>query len=238
MSAEWILYIVFGALALGCAFGVVFAPNPVHSALYLVATLLSIAILFLAQSAYFLSAVQIIVYTGAIVVLFLFVIMLLGIDSPDPDEVDRLRNPGTVVVVAGVVVVFFLLVQLAVGFSWPAGVPGTTGSAEAQAAAGGNVQAISEVLFTKFLLPFEVTSFLLIAGVIGAVVLARRGRGVFGAGIGRSREVVEELRRRSESAAGAEEAAEAAAGAAADAAAADADAAAAESVGAVSEEER
>lgn len=195
MSAEWILYIVFGALALGCAFGVVFAPNPVHSALYLVATLLSIAILFLAQSAYFLSAVQIIVYTGAIMVLFLFVIMLLGIDSPDPDETDRLRNPGTVVLVAGVVVVFFLLVQLAVGFAWPTGVPGTSGSAEAQAAAGGNVQAISAVLFTKFLLPFELTSFLLVAGVIGAVVLARRGRGVFGAGIGRSREVVEELRR-------------------------------------------
>lgn len=200
MSAEWILYIVFGALAIGCAFGVVFAPNPVHSALYLVATLLSIAILFLAQGAYFLSAVQIIVYTGAIVVLFLFVIMLLGIDSPDPDETDRLRNPGTVVLVAVVVVVFFTFVQLAVGFAWPTGVPGTTGSLEAQDAAGGNVQAISAVLFTKYLLPFEITSFLLIAGVIGAIVLARRGRGVFGAGIGRSREVVEELQRRSEEA--------------------------------------
>lgn len=198
MSAEWILYIVFGALAIGCAFGVVFAPNPVHSALYLVATLLSIAILFLAQGAYFLSAVQIIVYTGAIVVLFLFVIMLLGIDSPDPEETDRLRNPGTVVLVAGVVVVFFVFVQLAIGFAWPTGVPGTTGSQEAQAAAGGNVQAISAVLFTKYLLPFEVTSFLLIAGVIGAIVLARRGRGVFGVGIGRSREVVEELQRRSD----------------------------------------
>jgi len=212
MAAEWFIYLVFGFLALACAVAMVFSANPVHSALFLVATLTSIAALFLGQQAYFLSAVQIIVYTGAIVVLFLFVIMLLGIDRTDPDEADRLRNPMVVGLFGFGLLAFMTLLVLIMGFQWPVGAKGTNGTPEAVEAAGGNVKALSSVLFTKYLLPFEVTAALLIAAVVGAVVIAKRDKRLFGAGIGRSREVLEELRHRREADAEPEEPEEASVG--------------------------
>jgi len=88
------LFFIFGALTLGAAVGVVLARNPVHSALFLVLTLVSVAVLFLLQDAQLVAAVQIIVYAGAIVVLFLFVIMLLGVDRPENfDEPLRFQRP-------------------------------------------------------------------------------------------------------------------------------------------------
>ncbi len=182
--AEWILYAIFGALALGGALGVVFLANPVHSALSLVVTLVSIAVLFLEQSAFFLSTVQIIVYTGAIVVLFLFVIMMLGVDRGDERETRMLSRASFRYGFLAAVAVLLVPILLVTG-GWPTGAPGTDTKA-AITAAGGNVQAIAQSLFTQYLLPFEVTSILVVAAIVGVIVLAKRPKGLRGAGVGRS----------------------------------------------------
>jgi NADH-quinone oxidoreductase subunit J len=167
-------YVVFFIAAAGClagAVGVVMQRNPVHAALSLVGTLFGVAVLFVAQGAHFLAAVQVIVYAGAIVVLFLFVIMLLGVDRAEQLETDSLagqRPAAAGVAVAGVA----LLVLLAVR-----GVQVTTGATSDVAALKGgtpNIQLLGRALFTDYVFAFEVTSVLLVIAVVGAVVLARR----------------------------------------------------------------
>jgi NADH-quinone oxidoreductase subunit J len=192
MSGEWVLYLIFGATALASALGVVFLSNPIHSALSLVAALVSVAGLFLAQSAFFLSVVQVIVYTGAIVVLFLFVIMLLGIDTADPREEYLLRRPWFPWAFLGGVVFVGGLVLAITGIDLPYGVKGTD-TLEAINDAGGNVEAISESLFTKWLLPFELTSVLIVAAIIGGVVLAKRSKDLRGSGMGVTPEIAEQI---------------------------------------------
>jgi NADH-quinone oxidoreductase subunit J len=170
-----VIFFVFGALTLAGAFGVVLARNPVHCALSLVVTLVSVAVLFLQQDAHLLAAVQVVVYAGAIVVLFLFVIMLLGIDHPDTLR-DPLRGQRVGAIILGAVllaeVVFLTGHQWATGAKAPAvdaihgGTPGL----------GNNVERIARSMFTEFLWPFEITAALLVLAVIGAVVLARRSR--------------------------------------------------------------
>jgi NADH-quinone oxidoreductase subunit J len=194
IAPELVIWVLFGALALGSAIGVVIQPNPVHSALLLVVTLVSVAVLFLVQEAYFLSAVQIIVYTGAVVVLFLFVIMLLGVDKADigEDKPDRLRPLALILGIAVVVLVMFI-----VGFRFGGDLPGLgargSDTPETIRDLGGNVEAIARYLFTRYLLPFEVTALLITAAVAGGIVLARRSRFVVGAGAGRAREVAERI---------------------------------------------
>jgi NADH-quinone oxidoreductase subunit J len=166
---------VFAVGALICllgAVGVIVSDSPVHSALSLVGTLFGVAVLFIAQDAEFLAAVQVIVYAGAIVVLFLFVIMLLGVDRIEEIESDSLsgqRPAAAVVAVAGVA----LLVLLAVR-----GVQVTTGEHHKVAAldsGGSNIVTLGRALFTDYVFAFEVTSVLLVIAVVGAVVLAKRG---------------------------------------------------------------
>jgi|GEM_PF-262135 len=311
MNAELLVFVIFGALAMGMALRMVFQSNPVHAALHLVVVLVSIAVLFLAQEAYFLSVVQIVVYTGAIVVLFLFVIMLLGVDKQD-DEAETLESgrfslllfggilvglvaflapiagyfslfeergvePGTLgkptkvnaadsvdrydaVNIAGTVVpiahlrgadgapvsVVALSPAEAVRFSAElrftdkdlvimnqAGVvqdhlqllpqgnhsaidPSDEGDTETvrpdiqvpdydldeEVAVSeiralvhlGNVEVIADSLFTTYLLPFEVVSILLVAGIIGGVVLAKRDRSLHGSAAGRSDEALVTLK--------------------------------------------
>ena len=115
---EAFIFFVFGALTLAGAFGVVLARNPVHSALSLVVTLVSVAVLFLQQDAHLLAAVQVVVYAGAIVVLFLFVIMLLGVDHPD-----TLHDPLKVQRVAAIVLGLVLLAEVLflAGHNWATG---------------------------------------------------------------------------------------------------------------------
>lgn len=192
MSGEWILYIVFGATALASALGVVFLTNPVHSALSLVAALVSVAGLFLAQQAFFLSVVQIIVYTGAVVVLFLFVIMLLGVDTADPGEERLLRRTWFPWAFLGGVIVVGGTILAVTGIDMSFGVQGTD-TADAVDAAGGNVELISEHLFTDWLLPFELTSVLIVAAIVGGVVLAKRSKGLKGSGMGVSPDVAEKI---------------------------------------------
>ncbi len=168
---DLVVFAVAAAMVLGGAIGVLSARNPVHSALLLVLTLFGVAVLFVAQQAQFLAAVQVIVYAGAIVVLFLFVIMLLGVYGNGPTESDGpLRRSLAVVVGLGLLVEAGLLAwassgELATGAKAVAGV--ATGD-------DGNVEALAETLFTRYLFAFEFTSVLLIIAVVGAVVLARR----------------------------------------------------------------
>ena len=167
---DWVLFVVFGALALAGAAGVVLARNPVHSALSLVMTLFCMAVFFVMQGAHFLAAVQVIVYAGAIVVLFLFVIMLLGVDRSEAVDDEPLRGQRPAAVVMGLALLAEL-VFLAHVFT-------ATGARQTRGVVLGddvsNVERIARSLFTDFLWPFEVTSVLLIIGVVGAVVLAKK----------------------------------------------------------------
>ena len=167
---EVVLFFLFAGIALAGALGVVLMRNPVHSALCLVTVLISIAVLFVIQDAQLLAAVQVIVYAGAIVVLFIFVIMLLGVDRSESlsDPVRTLRPIaiGIGVVTAGV------LVSIVVRSEWIGGAQASRGVLHP--IGSGNVQAVAQSLFTTFLWPFELTAVLLVIAVIGGVVLARR----------------------------------------------------------------
>ena len=165
---ELFLFLLFAGIALIGALGVVLSPNPVHSALSLVTVLIAIAALFVVQDAQLLAAVQVIVYAGAIVVLFLFVIMLLGVDrSESTAETLRIQRPAAVVLGFALLVTLLLLISP----GWATGEQSLRGVANP---AGGNVKAVAESLFTTFLWPFELTAVLLVIAVIGGVVLARR----------------------------------------------------------------
>src|SRR3954466_15658242 len=109
---EFLVFVIAAAIVVGGAFGVVLARNPVHSALSLVATLFGIAVLFVAQDAHFLAAVQVIVYAGAIVVLFLFVIMLLGVDRAEDLDTEPLAGQRPAAVVAGACILGTVLVTM------------------------------------------------------------------------------------------------------------------------------
>ena len=167
---EWAVFGLFAVTALGGAVGVVMARKPVHAAMALVLTLFSVAVFFVMQGAHFLAAVQVIVYAAAIVVLFLFVIMLLGIDQEDVlDEPLPAQRPLAVIVGTALFAGLLLMARI---------VEPTGGSAARGSATEGdlpNVNRVATSLFTDFLWPFEITSALLVIAVVGAVVLARRG---------------------------------------------------------------
>ncbi len=164
---------VFAAAAvmvLAGAIGVVISANPVHAALSLVLTLFGIAVLFVAQEAHFLAAVQVIVYAGAIVVLFLFVIMLIGVDRPENVRAEPLRGQRPLAFLLGLVALAELLL-LSRGTDWATGAPSVAGQASG---AGTNVEKLAASIFTRYLFAFEITSVLLIIAVVGAVVLVHR----------------------------------------------------------------
>ena len=166
---EVIIFFLMAAVALGAALGVILAHNPVHSALLLVVVLVSIAVLFILQDAQLLAAVQVIVYAGAIVVLFLFVIMLLGVDREESLR-DPLRVQRPVAIVLGLLA--FVAVIVLDRHTWVTGAHSSRGVLHP--AQLDNIEAVAKSLFTDFLWPFEVVSVLLVAAVIGSVVLARR----------------------------------------------------------------
>lgn len=165
-------FLLAALVTLGGALGVVLLRNTVHNALSLIATLFGIAILFMTLGAYFLAAVQVIVYAGAVVVLFLFVIMLLGVDKLDRLEQETFKGQaGTSVLVGIAVLGLSLTALLSVGAT-------TTGRASSLAANDPTVpdiNGLARVIFTDYVFAFEITSVLLTIAVVGAVVLARRG---------------------------------------------------------------
>ena len=166
---DWVVFVAAAAAALAGALGVVLAANPVHSALMLVMTLFGVAVLFVAQQAHFLAAVQVIVYAGAIVVLFLFVIMLLGVDKFEKLGVEPLRGQRPVALLAGLGVTASILTLAR--SAWVSGAHSVAGPASGP---GSNVEKLARSIFTRYLLAFELTSVLLVIAVVGAVVLARQ----------------------------------------------------------------
>jgi NADH-quinone oxidoreductase subunit J len=165
-TGEAVAFWVLGPLAVLGALGMLFARNAVHSALWLAVTMLGLGVLYMIQQAPFLGFVQIIVYTGAIMMLFLFVLMLVGRDSSD-SVVEVLRGQRFAGAVLGVG--FAGLLASALGRALNL-VP-TTGL-EGPNANGGNVANLGRLVFTDYLFPFELTSALLITAAIGAMVLA------------------------------------------------------------------
>ena len=163
------VFAVSAVVVVAGAFGVVFSRNPVHAALMLVMTLFGIAVLFVAQEAHFLAAVQVIVYAGAIVVLFLFVIMLLGVDREENIRAEPLRAQRPAAFLLGLAALVMLL--LARAGTWVTGTPSVGGAASG---AGENVEKLGRSLYTTYLLAFEVTGVLLVIAVVGAVVLVKR----------------------------------------------------------------
>jgi NADH-quinone oxidoreductase subunit J len=152
------------------ALGLIFAKRAVHCALCLAAVMISLAVQYAALQAPFLFVVQIIVYTGAILMLFLFVLMLVGVDSAD-SLIETIKGQRVLAIVAGVA--FGCLLVFAVG---NAIVGQPKGLADANSEYGGNVQGIAALIFTRYVFAFEATSALLITAAVGAMVLAHRER--------------------------------------------------------------
>ncbi|MFI5894260.1 NADH-quinone oxidoreductase subunit J [Actinoplanes sp. NPDC051513] len=161
--AFWIL----GTISVIGALGMVLARNAVHSALWLVLTMLCLGFMYVVNSAPFLGMVQIIVYTGAIMMLFLFVLMLVGRDASD-SLIETLRGQRVAAVVLGVG--FAALV--ATGLARGVGDLPAVGLTQANAEHGGNVQGLASLLFTRYVFAFEITSALLITAAVGAMVMA------------------------------------------------------------------
>ena len=158
--AEAISFYVFTAIMLAAALSVVFNRRPIYSVLSLLVVMFALAALFVMLGAYFLAALQILLYAGAVLVLFLFVIMLLNLE---PEALARMRVStlrGVGTIAAGLL--FALLVRV---------LAGSTPNASAPVA--GTVETIGRELFSTYLLPFELTSFIILAAVIGAVTLAK-----------------------------------------------------------------
>ena len=168
---ETAVFIVCAVIVLAGALGVVLARNPVHAALSLVGTLFGMAVLFLNLEAHFLAAVQIIVYAGAIVVLFLFVIMLLGVDRLEDLSVEPITGQRTLAILVGlgtfVLAVAFLL-SSSIGPSGPQILTLDITDGDS------NLRQIADVLFTNYVYAFEATAALLTISVVGAVVMSRR----------------------------------------------------------------
>jgi len=169
---ETAVFIVCALVVLAGGLGVVSARNPVHAALSLVATLFGVAVLFLNMGAQFLAVVQVIVYTGAIVVLILFVMMLLGVETSDDLETEPIVGQR---VLAGLVGFLFLgAILLVVIVGRDSIITGAEASSDAISTATDNIAQIGRQLFTNWVFALEITAALLTIAVVGAVALARR----------------------------------------------------------------
>jgi NADH-quinone oxidoreductase subunit J len=167
-TPEAVLFWVLAVVAVVGAIGVVAAPKAVYSAMFLASTMISLAVLYIAQDALFLGIVQVVVYTGAVMMLFLFVVMLIGVDLSE-SLAETIRGQRITAIVIGLG--FGILLIAGIGNVSVAGFTGL-----AQANAGGNVQGLAALIFTKYLWAFELTGALLITAALGAMVLAHRER--------------------------------------------------------------
>jgi NADH-quinone oxidoreductase subunit J len=166
---EMVLFVVLGAIAIAAALGVIITRKAIYSALFLLVNFCSLAGLYLLLNAQFLAAAQVIVYAGAIVVLFLFATMLLGGGEETANLKSQISKNYLAIVLA---VVLFLEVSYVVVSGT---LTGTQGSDTPEVIASvGNVQAIGKLLLTGYLLPFELAAVLLLIGIVGAVVLAKK----------------------------------------------------------------
>lgn len=168
---ETVVFLISAAVILSGALGVIFSKNPVHSALFMVQTLFGVAVLFVLLEATFLAAIQVIVYAGAIVILFVFVITLLGVDRAEDLKVEPIsgQRPLAVVIGASIFGIILTVLILAVG--------GPTGEQAANNPLGNatdNTRILGEALFSTQVFSVELTALLLTVAVVGAVVLSTR----------------------------------------------------------------
>lgn len=174
MNLNPIFFYLFSGMAIAFALLTVFKKNPVASAFSLVMVFISFAGIYAMMDAHLIAALQILVYAGAIMILFLFVIMLLGVDQP---SFDLGRSHIALRVLSGA-----LCIALLGTFIWalkesPSTAVKGTHTLEKIAEAGGNTRVISQLMFSEYILPFELTSVLLLAGIVGAVAIAKRKLG-------------------------------------------------------------
>jgi NADH-quinone oxidoreductase subunit J len=166
---ESVIFYILALATVGTALLVILQRNPVVSAIYLIMTFFSLAGIYLLLQAEFIAMIQVLVYAGAIMVLFLFVIMLLNLEKEK-----RFLTPRRMPLILGILLGGVLLFQMGVIFRssvWEG--PKGEFSPE-KVAALGNTEVVARLLFTDFLLPFEITSILLLVAIIGAIVLAKR----------------------------------------------------------------
>ncbi len=170
-TGEQVTFWICGTLAVVGALGLILSRKTVHSALFVALTMINLAVLFVTNGAPFLGLVQVIVYTGAVMMLFLFVLMLVGVDTSD-SLVETLK--GQRIAALLLILGFGLMLVLVLGSA----LNGITavGVAGADEAAGGNVEGLARLMFTTYLLPLEVVASLLITAALGALVLAHRER--------------------------------------------------------------
>ena len=169
MSAEVVVFVVFAVVAVAGALTMVAARNPVYSAMGLLSSMFAVAVFYIMNDAHFVAAVQVLIYAGAVMTLFLFVIMLIGVDTTD-DRSEQLpfQRPIGLVLGAGLLA----LVLIAARAVWVTGLgtdPGTGGV--------GTIENVASQLFGAWLLPFEATVLLLTVAAVGTVALARFGPG-------------------------------------------------------------
>jgi NADH-quinone oxidoreductase subunit J len=170
ISFEPFVFWLCGGLAVLGAIGMLISHKAVHSALWVALTMINLAVLYVLQSAPFLGVAQVVVYTGAVMMLFLFVLMIVGVDASD-SLVETIKGQRRVGILAGVILVIALVLLLGNSFSIQA-----AELVNADSTYGGNVQGIAALLFGKYVLIFELTSALLITAAVGAMILAHKER--------------------------------------------------------------
>lgn len=178
-----VVFIISAAIVLGGGLGVILSKHPVHAALSLIASFFGVAVLFVIQEAHFLALVQVVVYAGAIVVLFLFVIMLLGVDSTEDLAFEPLAGQRLAALAIGAATLALILGGLflsgpggedgAVALTGQPSRVGTLDIPETANGPGGDVDLLADDLFSRNLLAFEATALLLTIATVGAVVLVR-----------------------------------------------------------------
>lgn len=169
--AESVLFWVCAILAVAGALGLILSRKAVHSALWTALTMINLAIMYVANSAPFLGMVQVVVYTGAVMMLFLFVLMVVGVDSSD-SLIETLKGQRLAGIILGVALVAVLVASVGGALAQA----GSVGLVGANSVDGGNVQGVARLVFTDYLVAFEITSALLITAALGAMVLAHRER--------------------------------------------------------------
>jgi NADH-quinone oxidoreductase subunit J len=170
MTPQLAIFLILAAVAIAGAVNVILQRHPIHSAISLITVMIALAGLFLLLESEFIAAIQIIVYAGAIMVLFVFVIMLLNAGVEERTNMSRMAR------YAGVPLAIFLLIELAYQIG------AATLSMTPQPAGEGVTHGLSMLLFQDFAFPFELTSILILIAILGALVLAQRGEGAPGKG--------------------------------------------------------
>jgi NADH-quinone oxidoreductase subunit J len=166
MTAQLMIFLILAAIAVAGAVSVILQREPIHSAISLIAVMIALAGLFLLLESEFIAAIQIIVYAGAIMVLFVFVIMLLNAGVEERTNMSRMAR------YVGIPLAIFLLIELAYQIG------AATLSMTPQPATEGMTRGLSMLLFQDFVFPFELTSILILIAILGALVLAQRNEGV------------------------------------------------------------